>query len=72
MFTSMMKNLFGAHVMHHWTEIDDYRYCDCGTLEQSDGVAITESEVKWVDVSKNKKAISEFKFLSGIKDLKLN
>ena len=72
MFATLLNNLLGTHVMHNWTEIDCYRYCDCGTLEHCDGVAITESQVRWEDVSRNNQAVSEFKFLTGRKDLHLN
>ena len=71
MLASIINNLLGNHVMHNWTELDDYRYCDCGILEESDGVAISDSDVKWIDVSKNRKAVSKFKFLSGLKHLNL-
>lgn len=72
MFASIVNNLFKSHVMHDWTEIDCYRYCDCGTLEECDGIAMSEAEVKWKDVSNDKMAISEFKFLTGKKNLHLN
>jgi hypothetical protein len=72
MFNSLLNNLLKAHVMHNWTEIDCYRYCDCGTLEQCDGMAVTESQVKWEDVSNDRQAMAEFKFLTGRMDINLN
>jgi hypothetical protein len=72
MVATILNNILGTHVLHNWTEIDCYRYCDCGTLEQCDGAAIFDSEIKWKNVSRNPKAISEFKFLTGRKNLNLN
>jgi len=72
MVALIVNNLFGTHVMHNWTEIDCYRYCDCGTLEQCDGVAVSESEVKWHDASKDQQSVSEFKLISGKRDIHLN
>jgi hypothetical protein len=72
MVAKILNNLLGSHVMHNWTEIDCYRYCDCGILEQCEGVAATEAEVKWKDASNNQQAVSEFKLLTGQKDIYLN
>jgi hypothetical protein len=72
MFASLVNNLLKNHVMHDWTEIDCYRYCDCGILEQCDGIAVTDSEVKWEDVSNDRKAILDFKLLTGRTDINLN
>ena len=58
--------------MHDWIEIDDFRYCACGTLEYSDGMAYTYSMVKLEDVSKDKKAVSEFKSLADGMGIHLN
>lgn len=72
MVASILNNLFGNHVMHNWTEIDCYRYCDCGILEQCEGVASSDSEIKWEDASKDQQAVLEFKLLTGQKNLYLN
>ena len=72
MFASLFNNLFKTHVMHNWIEIDDFRYCECGTLEQCDGKAVTRSTVTWENVSKNKQAVSEFKCLADGMGIQLN
>ncbi|MCE1254849.1 MAG: hypothetical protein LWX83_15040 [Anaerolineae bacterium] len=72
MLASIVNNLFKSHVLHDWTEIDCYRYCDCGTLEECDGLAESEDSIKWKDVSRNPQAVSEFEFLTGKKHLHLN
>ena len=72
MVALIVNKLLGTHVMHDWTEIDCYRYCDCGILEQCDGVAVSDAEANWEDVSRNQQAISEFKFLTGRMDINLN
>jgi len=72
MVASILNNLFGTHVMHNWSEIDCYRYCDCGTLQQCEGVDSRDSEIKWEDVSENQQAVLEFKLITGQKDIYLN
>jgi hypothetical protein len=71
MFASLVNNLFKTHVMHDWIEIDCFRYCECGTLEQCE-TSYSDSLVKWEDVSKNQHAISEFKCLADGMDISLN
>jgi hypothetical protein len=72
MVAKILNNLFGSHVMHNWTEIDCYRYCDCGTLEQCEGVVPTISEVRWKDASRDQQAVMEFELLTGLKTIHLN
>jgi hypothetical protein len=72
MVAKILNNLFGTHVMHNWTEIDCYRYCDCGTLEQCEAAGTRDSEIEWEDVSKDQQAVLEFKLITGKKDIYLN
>ncbi|MCE1254962.1 MAG: hypothetical protein LWX83_15625 [Anaerolineae bacterium] len=72
MLASIVNNLFKSHVLHDWTEIDCYRYCDCGTLQECDCPGASEVEVNWKDVSKDPQAVSDFKLLAGQSDYKLN
>ena len=69
MFALLFNNLFKTHFLHNWIEIDDYRYCECGILEQCD---VSCPTVEWEDVSKNNQAVAEFERLANGMGIHLN
>jgi hypothetical protein len=72
MLASLLNKILQTHVMHDWIEIDNYRYCKCGTLEHCDMAATSQQFVNWEDDSKDYRALSEFKGLADGMGINLN